>query len=57
MFIFRDYIIQKNFLLAGPPVYYSGRNEPSYRPQFKWPHSTFNLTQILKIEMVNSKIC
>jgi hypothetical protein len=35
-------IIQnKNKKLAGPPVYYSGSNEPSLAPQFRWLEYTF----------------
>ncbi len=36
-------LYHKNFFtkLAGPPVYYSGSNEPSLAPQFKWPDNTF----------------
>ncbi len=31
------------FKLAGPPVYYSGSNEPSLATQFKWLEYTFKL--------------
>jgi hypothetical protein len=34
---------------AGPPVYYSGSNEPSLAPQFKWPYNSIkiSITKIL----------
>ncbi len=31
----------KNKKLAGPPVYYSGSNEPSLAPRVKWLDNTF----------------
>ena len=36
---------KNNFKLAGPLVFYSGSNESSLAPQFKWLDTTFNQTK------------
>ncbi len=39
--------------LAGPPVYYSGSNEPSLSPQFKiWLHNTFKKYKYLRNKFI-----
>jgi hypothetical protein len=37
--------LNKIFKLAGPLVYYSGSNETSLTPQFKWLEYTFKIIQ------------
>jgi hypothetical protein len=42
LYSFRETVSLKKFYkLAGPPVFYSGLNESSLAPQFKWLDNTF----------------
>ncbi len=44
-------IIKKKFKLAGPLVFYSGSNECSLAPQFKWMDNTFKEAKPMRISI------